>query len=478
MDMHHRILAECSRVEAFITAEVQKGVDERMLRKAQCASLVCMISSCNALTQPQITAIQAAIDHGEWCNDDKSKLLKALQTKSQQVAGARAMDRTGVKGQDCSQSFELYLTDADWRVIEDPKTPCVTKIATVQTRLKNINCTHANEQTKGRIARIIRYKGVPGGASMTTDEWYDLLKRVAQAIDKLKVTKLPKDAILAYPLDPRDLPEVLFQKAYAKECPAMKDVAELGACTAGLRKSHDSFKKSAATSPQQLSLVQPSHAGTQNFMNALAQYFTGPMLQQAMQAATQHQESAALPGLTVFADNRRASMMPSSGSGPPGPLHSGSGLIADNEPLAAADSLESCGSGLPEPPLAIESGDAPKDLIDLDKDEELLRKALGRPTKKTMSDAVMKRPAMKRPAAASVAKRPACSVPYTKHPPVPTEDVPNPVLYKKAKLYAYADSFRCIKNPSKSLSDKKLVWKSYGGKHEAWKAALQYVDGK
>ena len=99
--MCQRILSEMSRVEQFLKEEAQKGVDEKMLRKAQCASLVCMLSSCGTITDAQADAIQAAIDHAGWSKEESYRLQNTLQGKkvTKGTKGNRVVGQAAAKGQ-------------------------------------------------------------------------------------------------------------------------------------------------------------------------------------------------------------------------------------------------------------------------------------------------------------------------------------------------------------------------------------------
>ena len=59
-------------------------------------------------------------------------------------------------------------------------------------------------------------------------------------------------------------------------------------------------------------------------------------------------------------------------------------------------------------------------------------------------------------------------------------DAQRPMLSKKAKLYGDPKNkmYRCVKDPSNSLSDRKCGWDAYGSEKKAWKEVLKYADGK
>ena len=46
--------------------------------------------------------------------------------------------------------------------------------------------SYPNERTKGRIAKLLRYCGIRGGAELSTDDWYKLKTRVSSALEKNK----------------------------------------------------------------------------------------------------------------------------------------------------------------------------------------------------------------------------------------------------------------------------------------------------
>ena len=70
--------------------------------------------------------------------------------------------------------------------------------------------------------------------------------------------------ITTYPTDPRDLPAHMFERAYKKGVPALRDVPELGVCSAGLRKSLTSWKADVGE-------VQVMVAPNPNLMTSMVQ---------------------------------------------------------------------------------------------------------------------------------------------------------------------------------------------------------------
>lgn len=231
-------LAEAiSTADKLVRQQVKLGLDEKILRQTQVDCLTRQISALGTLTPAVSLQLNATVLGGGWNEANRHALAAAI------YAGERAAveKRLNQKGQDCS-TFELYLTRADWAIIDDSASPMIAKIAVVQKRCKSMGLNYPNERTKGRIAKLLRYRGLAGHV-LTTEEWYDLIERVGKALDKNK--KHGRGTLQEYPADPNDLPAELAC-AFGDDPPLYRDVAELGACAAGIRKSHDAWKKTWA----------------------------------------------------------------------------------------------------------------------------------------------------------------------------------------------------------------------------------------
>ena len=153
-------------------------------------------------------------------------------------------------------TFELFLSAKDWSITDDADTPMVRKVGAITQAAASIELLNPNEPTKGRIAEILRYCGNKG--EISTKEWYKLMDRVSQALLNNQRKDRAFDPIKMYPTDPRDLPAAMFESAFAKGTPALRDVPELGACSAGLCKSHTSFKAAGVEESQLLVAPDPS----------------------------------------------------------------------------------------------------------------------------------------------------------------------------------------------------------------------------
>ncbi len=247
------VVKELISSDKLVKQQVRLGLDEVQMRNAHVDTLRLQILSLGQVSQEEACTINTTVENGGWDAVQRRTLATAINSKERETA----QKRINHKGADCL-SFELYLTPIDWALIDDASTPMMSKIACVQRRAKKMRLSYANERTKGRIAKLLRYRGV-GGAEMTTEEWYKHKARVNDALDKLK--KDGRGDIVDYPLDPRDLPPDLYNACYTDgdDAPAFKDVPELGACAAGLRKSHRTckplFGKEPSTTAQPMTLA-------------------------------------------------------------------------------------------------------------------------------------------------------------------------------------------------------------------------------
>lgn len=247
------VLVEMERVGEFLRAQVESGIDESKLRAAQARTLKIMIDCIRSVDTSGATLLTRAINGGGWTKSQSQMLAESVN--DQVLHNCKGPLAKKVRCQECA-SFELYLSAKVWAIIDDVETPMVGKIGAIVQAAAAIELLNPNEPTKGRIAKILRYVGNKG--EISTKEWYKLKERVGLALLNNQKRDRAFDPIKVYPTDPRELPEAMFESVFAKGAPALRDVAELGACSAGLRKSHGSFKAVGVEETQLLIAPDPS----------------------------------------------------------------------------------------------------------------------------------------------------------------------------------------------------------------------------
>ena len=244
MSSWQEIEAEIRSSEALVVEQTTSGQDYDELCKATANAVCKLISHCRDLDTQSQTTINQAINAVVWTEGHRDRLCNALNNR-REASTRKAQQGSKRPSQDCS-AVELYLTDAEWDVIVDKNTPMSSKVATFKQRLRSLGIYVPSQTLKGRVANILRYKGLAAPDAMTPGEWKLHLNNVVNAVSpnaKVKEADFPFDYITEYPAHPNDLPAELYNSAYpGSSFPACRDVLALASAPMALRKNSRYYK--------------------------------------------------------------------------------------------------------------------------------------------------------------------------------------------------------------------------------------------
>ena len=161
--MANRSVHKCSPAQAlintlthasdFLTVQARVCPDSAdKLRDAHCISFIKQIESLGRIDVTLATRLSSLVDGGDWGADRKRDLCKAIAT-------ACSVDAQSGRTSQHIATVELYFTARDWNIICDAATPLSAKLGVVAVRMKNMGVRLPDEQTKGRVAQILKFKG-------------------------------------------------------------------------------------------------------------------------------------------------------------------------------------------------------------------------------------------------------------------------------------------------------------------------------
>jgi hypothetical protein len=239
-------MAEIADTEEWMRIQASAGRDYATLCGAAAKQLAVKITHCQDLNTKSCSSLGKAILENAWTEGHRQSLTETIAHR--ELAGWRpnSQRRFPRVPQEC-KSFELYIPASLWRIIEDLTSPMIAKIGGVRKLCDLLRLEVIDQPTKGRIAQILKLKGIADADQMPPAEWQRHLEKVRTAL----ATKPPRGIrgqerfahIAQYPLDPRELPAELLAHAYAEgDGPAMREVLELGVVPPCLRKNANFFR--------------------------------------------------------------------------------------------------------------------------------------------------------------------------------------------------------------------------------------------
>ena len=194
---------------------------------AMARSMIAQIAGCASMSLDQASAINAAITRSAFNDSHKLALADAVNKRclDQQQPGAPR------GGRRCTQSLPSvtsFFTDADWAIFEAQGTVQL-KICTMMDRLTMLGLSNPSEATVKHLAALIACVHCPESSA---DQLHMLVTEIKAASHARKGTIGTLQHLSTYPNGPNELPQELYQSAYAAGPPIDKALPQFGAILA------------------------------------------------------------------------------------------------------------------------------------------------------------------------------------------------------------------------------------------------------
>ena len=150
------IIKELEHSDKLCHEQVKLGADMAETSSELVNDAINKIKRLKNITTEEATQLTTAAGSGPWDNASKLKLANAIKSRK---LGAAACDAESRGNQDTA--IELFLTDEQWEKIDDQSYPMSAKIALMKSILCRIGVLLPSEVMKGRIANLLRHRGIP-----------------------------------------------------------------------------------------------------------------------------------------------------------------------------------------------------------------------------------------------------------------------------------------------------------------------------
>ena len=117
----------------------------------------------------------------------------------------------------------LFMTHADWGILNDEHRSCASKCNTVCDRMRSIGLTHPTEASYRALAAIVVACHCRQG---TTQQWFGIVKELKAAFTAKKTEKVAVIRMAAFPDGPDGLPENIMSNAYEAVDPPAKVIID------------------------------------------------------------------------------------------------------------------------------------------------------------------------------------------------------------------------------------------------------------
>ena len=160
---------------------------------------------------------------------DKQQLQEAVDEALSQGPGAAATTRESVDKSSLKTQLLLcpqnYLTESDWRVLEDPSSSEDAKLKTLAVRLRSVGCRSLAEKTAGACVALLC------ALLPQLPPYQEIFEMVLDFKKAFGLTSGQGQEALpflrVYPADAADLPQALREHGYAREAACPKHVEAL-----------------------------------------------------------------------------------------------------------------------------------------------------------------------------------------------------------------------------------------------------------
>ena len=175
-----------------------------------------------SLGHADAASINIAIAEGKFSQDHKTKLATSI---SERVSLAPDLD-TGNKTQTLTNVL-AYFTSADWLIFEDGTLHMSHKIGRITERCRLLGLCRPSEGTTKHLAAIVASTHCPDAQPAALHAIVVDIKKGLHNFSSTVTTKLTK-----YPKSPMELPQHIYDAAYAGEAPVVKKLDSFGAVAA------------------------------------------------------------------------------------------------------------------------------------------------------------------------------------------------------------------------------------------------------
>jgi hypothetical protein len=227
------LIREIDGVNAFQRSRNTDIGDD--LRMSFVTSLITQINQLTSLSPLDASILEAALKDSAYGADGDNKLRAAIDARVRSTATGKAP-----KGGCLTQSLKFwwkYATQGDWDHIKDPTKSWNSKMTRIVERGNSVGCTMPDEQSiKWMLAMLLLacYTEQPK-PKVIHKKLIDLKECIAS---ERKPWSL--EQVVDFPNDPSDLPDAVYNAAYADEPPISIDISGINmiACAIPLRKNN------------------------------------------------------------------------------------------------------------------------------------------------------------------------------------------------------------------------------------------------
>ena len=278
------LIHEVNSIEGFVSEQTLGGANEAELRKAQAICIRAKVSALKDLTTASATRLQAAVNAVGWDNDEKTALSASIRS---QLDVCSAAQQKGSAPRRCNQTcmnFELWPTESDWGIFDDPNTPWSVKFQRAKLRCKSIGLMLPSEKTRGRILEVLF---LASGLPLERDaQFFKQLDNLTECLDPLQKENYPFTHLAQFPLMPKMMAEDAFKHAYPDEQPKCREFLMLDFDTKNVRKSSKAYKDTQG--PVSLCVPKQSPSAAMHNMGHMMGQQLMPMVQMCMHNAFAH----------------------------------------------------------------------------------------------------------------------------------------------------------------------------------------------
>jgi hypothetical protein len=225
------LAANIVNLSDYVQAQVGTGIDVDALRISQSRSLVAQITSMKRITVLEGTQLTKTVRGCSWTQPQITAMATAVTDR---VAACISMHDTSA-GKRCMQraeSFERFLTTADWTILHAPGESSASKVDRIVTRAMSVGLSCPGEPTLAHLTAIVLScsKMLTAGAEIQ----HELLLAMKREFKVRKTRQYPFSHRPFIPDTPGELDEACMEYAYGddREFPSPPVVISNLACVA------------------------------------------------------------------------------------------------------------------------------------------------------------------------------------------------------------------------------------------------------
>jgi hypothetical protein len=223
------LAANMVNLSDYLQAQVGTGIDVDALRNSHSHSLVAQITSMKRITVIEGLRLTTTVRGGGWTQPQITAMAVSDRVAASMVthdtsAGKRCMQR--------ADSFERFLTTADWTILHDPGESSASKVDRIVTRAMSVGLSCPGEPTLAHLTAIVLCcsKKLTAGAEIQ----HELLLAMKREFKVRKTRQYPFIHRPFIPDTPGELDEACLEYAYGddREFPSPPVVISNLACVA------------------------------------------------------------------------------------------------------------------------------------------------------------------------------------------------------------------------------------------------------